>query len=61
MPGLLLLFAAPEQRRDFIPRMGLSRPEREIGKEPLGLLRGKDQGWTRREAGFKPSKKPECD
>lgn len=61
MSGLLLLFVSPEQRRNFITRMGLSRPESEISQKRLGFLRGKGQGRTRRESAFKPSKKPKCE
>jgi hypothetical protein len=61
MPGLLPFFVPPEQRRNFIPRMGLSRPEREISQERAVFFRGKSEGRTRRESSLKPSKKAQCE
>jgi hypothetical protein len=61
MSGLLRLFISPEQRRNCIPRMGLSRPEREIGEKRPGFSRGKGQGQTRRESAFKTSKQAKCE
>jgi hypothetical protein len=51
----------PEERSELVARVGVARPDPEVGEQGLGFASGQAHRFARRESGLKPSEERQAE